>query len=274
MKNITLVAIDFQTHELTKFGIEQTLDHIDAKEVLIISDREILPGAKHVIREPVNGMTEYNKVMLKGVAEHINTDHTIYVQWDGMAHDKSAWTDDFLKYDYIGAPWPWEAEGRNIGNGGFSLRSRRLLDACLDEVVEIQEVDGNRLFNEDDLIGKQHRAYFESKYNLVYPDTETAYRFSFELGQYRPSFGFHGAWNIFHFLDDRSMDFYAEKMGYTGWNMYKWHHVLAATIRRGRMDLYEMMLGKLIENNPEFLTVISQWIERGIQLNRTELIID
>ena len=32
--------------------------------------------------------------------------------------------------DYIGAPWPHFRDGHNVGNGGFSLRSRRLLEAC------------------------------------------------------------------------------------------------------------------------------------------------
>ena len=43
---------------------------------------------------------------------------------------------DFLKWDYIGAPWPLSYEafvdpfGRHIrvGNGGFSLRSRKFLE--------------------------------------------------------------------------------------------------------------------------------------------------
>ena len=53
MKDITLVVIDFLNHELAKFSIEQTLKHIDVKEVLIVSDREIISGARHIISEPI-----------------------------------------------------------------------------------------------------------------------------------------------------------------------------------------------------------------------------
>lgn len=31
--------------------------------------------------------------------------------------------DEFLEYDYVGAPWAWQQEPKFGGNGGFSLRS-------------------------------------------------------------------------------------------------------------------------------------------------------
>ena len=43
----------------------------------------------------------------------------------------------FLKYDYIGAPWPKGQEENNllVGNGGFSLRSKSKLLECLAQVA-------------------------------------------------------------------------------------------------------------------------------------------
>src|SRR6185437_5908691 len=53
----------------------------------------------------------------------------------------SSWTDEFLKYDYIGAPWlvaDWSLRDFYfpdhllgtwvVGNGGFSMRSKRFLE--------------------------------------------------------------------------------------------------------------------------------------------------
>ena len=34
----------------------------------------------------------------------------------------------FLNYDYIGAPWPHHQDF-NVGNGGFSMRSAKLINA-------------------------------------------------------------------------------------------------------------------------------------------------
>lgn len=69
--------------------------------------------------------------MLRGLHRYIETDVAIVVHDDGYAlNDK--WTDEFLDWDYIGAPWPshfsWVKRGRRVGNGGFSLRSKRWLE--------------------------------------------------------------------------------------------------------------------------------------------------
>lgn len=260
MKNITLIAAEFQWHDLTRYSIEQTLKHIDPAEVVIISDREIMSGARHVQCSPTNGMAEYANLILKGMAEYVNTSHAIYVQWDGMAYDKSQWTNEFLKYDYIGAPWPWMPTGQNVGNGGFSLRSRRLLDAiaqdpdiCLTTEIPLAE---------DNIIAVSQRTRLETQYNIKYAPVELAYQFSYEIGEYRPGLGFHGLWNVFNMLDDADMDYYANNINYSGWNVYKWHHTLAAVLRRERGDLYEHMLGKLIENSPELVQPLAEWLER------------
>ena len=271
MKNITLVAIEFQWYDLTRYAVERSLEHIDAREVIIISDREILPGARHIIRPPVANISEYANIMLKGTAEHVNTDHALYVQWDGIANDKSQWTDEFLKYDYIGAPWPWESEGRNVGNGGFSLRSRRLLDACQDPAIALTREES---VAEDNIIGKTKRAYLEQQYGISIAPTDIARQFSFELGTHVPSFGFHGLWNVFNLMTDADMDYFVSRINYAGWNIYKWHHTLAAVVRRNRMDIFAYMLEQLTEHNPELLQGVSNWLERDSQNTQTNLVID
>lgn len=272
MKDITLVAIDFAWHDLTKYSIEQTLKNIDPKEIVIISDREIVQGARHVIRDATTDMNDINQIMLKGVAEHVNTEHALYVQWDGMATNRDQWQDEFLNYDYIGAVWPWEQEGRNVGNGGFSLRSRRLLDACMDRVVQYDSA--NPAIAEDGIIGVKQRPYFETTHNIKYAPTALARQFSYELGVHEPSFGFHGLWNVFNLMSDTDMDYFYTRIDYRGWNGYKWHHTMAAVLRRNRMDIYEHMLGKLIEHSPELLQFVASWLERDAKNPRTELVID
>lgn len=259
MKNITLIAAEFQWHDLTRYSIEQTLKHIDPAEVVIISDREVLPGARHVQHAPTSGMAEYANLILKGMAEHVNTSHAIYVQWDGMAYDRTQWTPEFLEYDYIGAPWPWMPAGQNVGNGGFSLRSRRLLDAiaqdpniCLTPEIPLAE---------DNIIAVSQRTLLETQYGIKYANADLASQFSYEIGTHRPSLGFHGLWNVFNLLDDDAMDYYTENISYSGWNIYKWHHTLAAVLRRDRGDLYEHMLSKLIDNNSEMVQPLAEMLE-------------
>jgi len=266
-KSITIVAIDYQHHELTKFAIEQTMKCVDVKDVLTISDKEILPGAGLIQTNPVHDMTQYNLIMLKGIADLIETDHALYVQWDGMANKPDRWTDDFLKYDYIGAPWPNEPQGRDVGNGGFSLRSRKLLNACLDpEVVLLPE---HNFAQEDASIGRNFRPLLEQRYDIKFAPTHVASHFSYELGFYNNSFGFHGIWNVLGFGKRETAELYCRELKWTGWNFHYWHHIINALFQRKHMDLVELAVDKLKANQPELLPDIVELVSKH-QLSRKD----
>ena len=96
---------------------------------------------------------------LKKLAALIATDFVILVQADGYALNKQAWTDEFLEYDYIGAPWPlWLTvcmQGsmfRRVGGAGFSLRSRKFLEttAAMDYSPELfwqEDIATSRIYH-------------------------------------------------------------------------------------------------------------------------------
>ena len=103
--------------------------------VLLLSDRPPPAEAEGIrwIQIPrLGSRAEYSRFMLRDLARHVTTSHALCVQWDGFVLDGGAWDPEFLDHDYIGAPWPHFGDGHNVGNGGFSLRSRRLLEACRD----------------------------------------------------------------------------------------------------------------------------------------------
>lgn len=239
---LTLVLIEFQQYDLTKYAFEQTLEHCNPDEVLVVSDKDFIPGSRFVYRDPVVNYREYNKVMLKEVASHINQGHSLFAQWDGIAHNKDMWTDDFLKYDYIGAPWFWRPEGYNVGNGGFSLRSKKLLDSLLDDRFQLADGDG---FTEDSVIGFRGRPLLEREFDIKFPTAEAASQFSFEHGRYSNSFGFHGAWNIINMMSDKDIDYIVPKMNFNNWPLNKCQYVLTACIRRHRKDMYDIVYEKL-----------------------------
>lgn len=137
-----------------------------------------------------NGFSDF---AYKDFWKHIDTEHCLYVHHDGYVLNPSLWSDDFLKYDYIGAPWPnhpnyynrfgkWEP----VGNGGFSLRSRRLLKLPTDLNLPVA-------YPCDMGYGNYHKDVFESC-GMKYPDIHTAAKFSTEAyihGVSINSFGFH-----------------------------------------------------------------------------------
>jgi hypothetical protein len=80
--------------------------------------------------------TRLGEWTVKRLVNYITTDAVIIVQSDGHATCEKAWTNEFLQWDYIGAPWPLWATlfmrgsmARRVGGGGFSFRSKKFLEA-------------------------------------------------------------------------------------------------------------------------------------------------
>ena len=69
----------------------------------------------------------WSRFTVSELAKHVDTSHCLIVHPDGFILNPDKWSDEFLDFDYVGAPWSEPFRNR-VGNGGFSLRSRRLLD--------------------------------------------------------------------------------------------------------------------------------------------------
>ena len=257
MKDITLVTIEPLYHGLAKVGLEQTLKHIDVKEVVTFSDKDVLDGARNILISPKTTFQEYQMIMLKGMLEHVNTEHIIFQQWDAMAYDGTKWTDEFLNFDYIGAVWPWEPEGRNVGNGGFSLRSRRLMEATADQRITLID-------NEDAVFCKHHRALLENEFGVKFAPTQLARQFSHEIAegtfQYTEGFGFHGQWNVVKLAPLDIVEYFITNMDYKGWNVYKWHHFLYAIVERELFEHMPFVIQQLTTHSPELFGQLISWL--------------
>lgn len=262
--SITLVTQETIHHKLAARALSNTLAQHDFDDVLVFSDQNFMPGARHVKVDHFPTVDDYCTFMLKGIAEHVTTDHILFVQWDAMAYDSTQWTDEFLKYDYIGAPWPWYPEGKNVGNGGFSLRSKWLLEACLSDRIKTNASDPDSV-NEDQVIGVSQRAFLESACGITYAPTALAAQFSYELGPYRPSFGCHGPWNVVKLADLDTVDYYVHNIDYRGWNIHKWHHILYAAVDRGLYDHVPLLVDKLAEHSPDLLMMTLAWLRQEQQ---------
>jgi hypothetical protein len=72
------------------------------------------------------GMTreDYSVFIVKRLHELITTEFALICQADGYGINRGLWTDEFLEYDYTGAPFP----NGQVGNGGLALRSKRFLE--------------------------------------------------------------------------------------------------------------------------------------------------
>ena len=174
----------------------------------------------------VKSSADYTDFILSSLVDHIDTGHCLIVQWDGHVLDVGQWKPEFLDYDYIGASWPQFDDGHEVGNGGFSLRSRRLMEAC-------RAPEFTRGCAEDLAIGRVNRDWLESC-GMRFAPRVLADQFSAErAGDVTRSFGYHGAWlmpqvtkptffwELYCGLDDRT----------TIWHDFR---LILKQVRRGR----------------------------------------
>lgn len=160
---------------------------------------------------PVLSMKDYSKFMIYHLNEYIDTDFVITIQHDGFIINPDSWKDEFLDYDYIGAPWPRREQGFitpfgehvSVGNGGFSLRSKKLIE--LPTKVEVPfdvvamnyfyKMFGSTNWNEDGNICVHNRHIFEEN-GCKFAPVEVAKFFSYEssldINRGIIPFGYHG----------------------------------------------------------------------------------
>jgi hypothetical protein len=144
----------------------------------------------------------YNSILLDiNFWKNLETyNRCLIIQDDGMLIKKGI--KDYLKYDYIGAPWADADENielkqynKNlIGNGGFSLRNPKIMIKILETFTK--EKDEIFFYN---LIKIPEDVYF-CKYiqqinNIVLPTRDIASNFSSEQILNYNSIGFHKIWH-------------------------------------------------------------------------------
>lgn len=189
---VSLVLIDTEAYVLANNAVQQCLRSFDFDEVLIFTDRVDLWPAYRTIHIPrISNINDYNQLVLSTVPALIQTEFFIVAQYDGFILHKEAFKPAFYDFDYIGAPWP-EYAVFNVGNGGFSWRSRKLAIASAEMAAFRLESEPEDLF-----IGRTIRIALESRYGCKFADAETASQFSIEqLLVQHASFGFHGVMHL------------------------------------------------------------------------------
>ncbi len=200
LDDVTLVCIDTMHHDAALHAIRRSRAVCDFGAVLFLTDRAVVEDGVSVYRiAPIAGLEDYSRIVLREIAPLIQTSHALIIQWDGYVVDPAMWDPAFLSFDYIGAVWSFHTDGHRVGNGGFSLRSRRLMQALLDPAFPVRHP-------EDDAICRTYRPALE-QLGMRFADEATAMRFSTEVVETpHPSFGFHGLFNLWRFVPARELD--------------------------------------------------------------------
>ncbi len=193
LPDVTLCSVTSVALGHTATAIGYSLDQIAFGDAVWISHVPC-PGNGHAVRsqqiEKLTSRRQYSHFILNDLFKFIKTSYVLLVQWDGYVINGREWREDFLKYDYIGAVWPQFPVALSVGNGGFSLRSRRLLEVC-----STFQLSGER--PEDIAICHDKRLVLESDYSMAFAPPDVARQFSYEReASGGHSFGFHGVFNL------------------------------------------------------------------------------
>lgn len=206
LPQVTLLCADCLDTERAIAAMERTAAKCDFGAVKFLTSLET--DYPHTVKIPHLGtLVDYSVFCLKKLHEYVDTTHMLTVQHDGWVLNQESWNPAWLNYDYIGSLFIHRHEigPQSVGSGGFSLRSRRLMQRVSESLPpwtgtpeNIQQLQQTIGAYEDGFIAIYFRHFFESQ-GFRYAPPEEAARFS-QGGNLDPRFhvrrpfGFHGLW--------------------------------------------------------------------------------
>ena len=185
LNNVSLVIIDDVDVNRVLDVLDVCNYYIDFYDIFYFTSLDVKNEYVKRIDYKIDDLYKYSNFLLKDVTQYIKSEYILVVQWDGFVLNPSAWNHNFLNYDYIGAPW--KLDHRIVGNGGFSLRSFKLIDILSNLLHNIEIKNG-----EDFIICGQMREILENRFKIKFPSIELAKTFSVEDDMlWSGEFGFH-----------------------------------------------------------------------------------
>lgn len=204
LPQVTLACVDTRLPRMALDAMILCLDQVQFGDALLFTCpnhglTDVPDGIRVIELDSINSIEAYSRFLLKGMGPYLHTSHMLIVQWDGYVLDPTMWRDAYLDVDYIGAVWPQYDDAHRVGNGGFSLRSRKLLDALTSDDIVAEHP-------EDVCIARTNRTLLEQRWGIRFADETLARDFAFERDRQTPSsFGFHGLSNMAVLLSEAQL---------------------------------------------------------------------
>jgi len=189
LENITLIAITSVRIEKTIKALEYSCRDIKFGSIKLVSHEkpENLPDFITYENCPkMSNINEWNYAAIYELPKHVTTEFCILIHDDGFIVNSSSWRDEFLEYDYIGAPFPLPTDDISyrdihgeifrVGNS-VGLRSKKLLDLPIELNLEWKAFHG--YYNEDGFICAANRHIYKEN-GCKFADIDVAKYFSHE----------------------------------------------------------------------------------------------
>tara|TARA_R110000824_G_scaffold127_3_gene456 strand:+ start:2972 stop:3664 length:693 start_codon:yes stop_codon:yes gene_type:complete len=214
LNNVTLLALGSTKISENIYALQYSMQGMDFGAVKFISHERPRNLPSEIKFEKYKGFEkidykEFSYYCIYKLVEHIDTEFMLLIHPDGYIINPDKWEDEFLNWDYIGAAWPIREDAfidpfgnhQRVGNGGFTLRSRKVLEVPQIEEIPFEVNQGDFYkhmnagsYNEDGNICVHNRHLFE-KHGVKFAPVEVAVKFSQELpvpeSEGITPFGFH-----------------------------------------------------------------------------------
>ena len=216
LNNVTIAAVAGTKAIETLKAIKYSMRELEFDRAILITPEDIEDDQVEIIKcEPLN-YEQYNHFIVYRLHEYINTTHCLLVQNDGYVVNPDMWQEQWMQYDYIGALWPMPQDDfsfrdqdgniQRMGNGGFTLRSKKLLCAANDLDLEWKQYYG--FYHEDGFFCCHNRSKYESvgcKFAPIEVAAEFSHESQVEENQGHIPFGFHGRNHYYYNLTQKSL---------------------------------------------------------------------
>lgn len=143
-------------------------------------------AVKHIDYE-CESIDDWNRAVVFDLGDYIDTDFALLIHADGGIGEPHLWRDEWLKYDFIGAPFPLPKDDlsyrdihgkvQRVGNS-ISLRSKKLLQ--LPKKLNMEWKPFHGFYNEDGYISVNMRHIFE-EHGCIFAPFEEAVLFGKEM---------------------------------------------------------------------------------------------
>jgi hypothetical protein len=186
IKDTTLVIADCVEVKRAEFAINKCLNKCSFDAVKFFTSLDT--NCKYKVEIPrLSTLKAYSDFILGDIYKYVDTRYMLIIQHDGYILNADSWDNDFLNCDYIGAPWSRNRDC-NVGNGGFSLRSKKLMEFVSKNYKQYQSHS-----HEDFTICLQMRKPIIDN-GFKFSPIELAAKFSIDCNfnfPYDSTFGFH-----------------------------------------------------------------------------------
>lgn len=129
LKNVTLLSLNLHNPIQAAKALVYSSREIDFGRIVLIAREkpDNLPKNIEFIKTDMDGREEASLFSYQVLPDLLKTDYMLGIHDDGFIINPHLWDDEFLKYDYIGAPWKNYGQINRVGNGGFVLKSNKFV---------------------------------------------------------------------------------------------------------------------------------------------------